>query len=74
MAQSTTIKSSHLRLGKRTIFFDVKRSESNKVYLKITELRFDKDGKDKVYNSFILFPDTIQNFQNMLSDSVTAFA
>ena len=54
MGKRTTIKSARIRAGKRTFFFDVNVSANDKKYLKITESRFVEDGKDRIYNSFIL--------------------
>ena len=68
MGKRTTIKSARIRAGKRTFFFDVNVSANDKKYLKITESRFVEDGKDRIYNSFILFPDTLQEFQRTLGE------
>lgn len=57
-----------LRSGKRTYFFDVKQTANDKKYLKITESTFEGEGKDRRYNSFLLFPDQIQNFQQRLTE------
>ena len=71
LGKSTTLKSSMVRLGRRTLFFDVKKSEGNKKFLKITESRFMGEGKERVYNSIVLFPDGVdvfrQAFENMSS-------
>ena len=42
-----SIKSSMLRAGKKTYFFDVKLSQNNKKYLKITESSFEGEGKER---------------------------
>lgn len=68
LVKSIKIKSSHVRFGRRTYFFDVQQSNERK-YLKITEARFMGEGKDRVYNSFLLFPDNIENFQKNLADA-----
>jgi len=69
--KSTRVKTAHVRFGKRTFFFDVNLTKNNAKYLKITESRFVEEGKDRIYNSFILFPDTIEafkkNFEEMAS-------
>ncbi len=57
-----------LKTGKRTYFFDVKLASNNKKYLKITESTFEGEGKERRYNSFLLFPDQVQNFQARLSE------
>ncbi len=63
-----TIKSSMLRAGKRTFFFDVRLASNNKRYLKITESAFEGEGKDRRYNSFLLFPENIVDFQQRLTE------
>ena len=62
------VKSSMLRAGKRTFFFDVKLASNNKKYLKITESSFEGEGKDRRYNSFLLFPENILDFQQRLTE------
>ncbi len=58
------IKSSILKSGKRTFFFDVNVASNNKKYLKLTESRVpEKEGEKGQRTSFILFPEDIQNFK-----------
>jgi len=64
------IKSSHIRFGRRTYFFDVNCAINNKKYLKITESKFMGEGKDRVYNSFLLFPEDIVSFQKSFEEIV----
>ena len=70
MTQSKTnkIRSSHVRFGRRTYFFDV-NEKNEKKYLRITESQFMGEGKDRVYNSFILWPQDVENFQKNLSET-----
>lgn len=68
--KSNKIKSSHVRFGARTYFFDVMSSANEKKYLKITESKFMGEGKDRLYNSFLLFPEDLTNFQKNLSEAV----
>jgi len=68
-SNSKSLKSSMMRAGKRTYFFDVKESVNNKKYLRITESTFEGEGKDRKYNSFLLFPDQITLFQQKLTES-----
>ncbi|OGG12903.1 hypothetical protein A2773_01695 [Candidatus Gottesmanbacteria bacterium RIFCSPHIGHO2_01_FULL_39_10] len=68
--KSTKIKSSFIRFGIRTYFFDVNKSNERK-YLKITEAKFMGEGKDRIYNSFLLFPDNVKDFQKNLSEAVS---
>lgn len=57
-----------LRAGKRTFFFDVRIASNNKKYLKITESAFEGEGKERKYNSFLLFPENIVDFQKQLTE------
>ncbi|MBI2085814.1 DUF3276 family protein [Candidatus Daviesbacteria bacterium] len=63
-----TVKSSMLRAGKRTFFFDVKVASNNKKYLKITESAFEGEGKERRYNSFLLWPENLTDFQQRLTE------
>lgn len=75
MSQSNTIKSSHIRFGKRTYFFDINQKPgSDKKYLRITESQFQGEGKERKYNSFILFPEEVESFQQNLKEAVSALA
>ena len=65
--KSNRIKSSHVRFGRRTYFFDVNESKDKK-YLKITESCFMGEGKERIYNSFVLFPDNIQEFKKSIEE------
>ncbi len=67
-SNSKSLKSAMLKAGKRTYFFDIKLSINNRKYLKITESSFEGEGKDRKYNSFLLFPDQVQDFQTRLSE------
>lgn len=66
--KSDKIRSSHVRFGRRTYFFDVNKSENEKKYLKITESKFMGEGKDRIYNSFLLFPEDLGDFQKNLQE------
>jgi single-stranded DNA-specific DHH superfamily exonuclease len=67
-ALKNVVKSSMLRAGKRTYFFDVKEASNSKRYLKITESMFEKEGEKRKYNSFILFPENLVDFQQRLNE------
>lgn len=67
--KSNKIKSSHVRFGRRTYFFDVIAGVNEKKYLKITESKFMGEGKDRLYNSFLLFPEDLANFQKNLEET-----
>lgn len=61
-------KSSKFRIGKSTYFFDVNTATNNKKYLRITESRFVEEGKDRIRNSMVLFPETVPDFQKNLKE------
>lgn len=64
----SSVKSSKFRIGKRTFFFDVNVASNNSKYLRVTESRFVEEGKDRVRNSVVLFPEDIQDFQKNLKE------
>lgn len=57
-----------LRAGKKTYFFDVRLASNNKKYLKITESSFEGEGKERRYNSFLLWPENVIDFQQRLTE------
>ena len=57
-----------LRAGKKTYFFDVKVASNNKKYLKITESSFEGEGKERKYNSFLIWPEKLADFQQRLTE------
>ena len=65
---STRVKSSHVRFGARTYFFDVLSGLNDKKYLKITESKFMGEGKERKYNSFLLMPENLTDFQKNLAE------
>ena len=70
MGKSTKIKSTHVRFGRRSYFFDVNQKEgSDKKYLRITESQFQGEGKERKYNSFILFAQDLADFQKNLKEA-----
>lgn len=73
MGKSNTVMSSHIRFGKRTYFFDINQKPgSDKKYLRITESQFQGDGKERKYNSFILFPEDIKSFEQSLKSAAAS--
>lgn len=71
MDKRKTEKSSMLKAGRRTYFFDVHRASNDKRYLRITESQMPvKEGEERKRNTFILFPETIPNFQSRLDEIV----
>ena len=67
---ANNIKSSILKIGAKTIFFDVNLSANDKKYLKITESRFTGEGNDRVRSSVVLFPENIEGFEKSLKEMV----
>lgn len=66
--QKGSVKSSRFRVGARTFFFDVNTASNDKNYLRITESRFTGEGKDRIRNSVVLFPEDLGNFQKSLKE------
>ncbi len=67
-SNNQSVKSSMLRAGKRTYFFNVKVASNNKKYLTITESTFEGEGKERRYNSFLMFPESLVDFQQRLTE------
>ena len=67
--KSNKINSSHVRFGRRTYFFDVNQAANDKKYLKITESKWMGEGKERIYNSFVLFPEDLEGFQKNLQET-----
>ncbi|OQB81002.1 MAG: hypothetical protein BWX87_01015 [Bacteroidetes bacterium ADurb.Bin123] len=73
------IHSKVIRAGKRTYFFDVKRTRSNELYLIITESkkRFESDGnffyeKHKIFlyqEDFLNFSTTLQEMKDYIAEN-----
>ncbi len=62
------VQSSTLKCGKRTFFFDCYVASNNKKYLKITESAFQGEDKERKYNSFLIWPENIVDFQQRLTE------
>jgi len=62
------VESSILKCGKRTFFFDVNLASNNKKYLKITESAFVGENRERKRNTFLLFAEDVQNFQERLNE------
>lgn len=65
---ANNIKSVVLKMGAKTIFFDVNLAANDKKYLKITESRFTGEGNDRVRSSVVLFPENIEGFEKSLKE------
>ena len=68
MEPKSAIKSSILKCGKKTYFFDVRVASNNKRYLKITESRLVEEGQPSKRNSVVLFPEEVVNFQSRMTE------
>lgn len=68
---NASVKSSKFRVGKRTFFFDVNTASNKKNYLRITESRFVEEGKDRIRNSVVLFPEDLLDFQKNLKEVIS---
>lgn len=69
--QNASSVSSHIRFGRRTYFFDVTTTKDNKKYLRITESKFVEEGEPRLYNSFILFPENLVDFQKSVAEAAS---
>lgn len=68
---ANNVKSSILKMGAKTIFFDVNLAANDKKYLKITESRFAGEGNDRVRSSVVLFPENVEGFEKSLKEMVS---
>lgn len=66
------IKSSVLKSGKRTYFFDIYNASNDSKYLKITESSLVGENGEHRRNTFLLFTSDVKNFQERLSEIVGA--
>ena len=57
-----------LKCSGKTIFFDTYAAKNNSKYLKITESRFNKETKQNVRYSIILFKEDIEGFKKTLEE------
>lgn len=62
------VKTSALKCGKRTYFFDVHLASNSKKYLKITQSAFVGENGERRRNSFILFPEDVLNFKQRVEE------
>ena len=66
--KKTPVKSSVLKMGRQTIFFDVNVASNNRKYLKVSESHFIGEGDERRRSSFVLFPEQVQDFQSRLNE------
>ncbi len=57
-----------LKCPNKTIFFDTYEAKNKNKYLKITESRFNKETKQSVRYSIILFKEDIEGFKKTLEE------
>lgn len=57
-----------LKCPSKTIFFDTYAAKNKNKYLKITESRFNKETKQSVRYSIILFKEDIEGFKKTLGE------
>lgn len=62
------VKSSTLRCGKKTYFFDVNVASNNKRYLKVTESRLMGEGQPSQRSTIVLFPEEVPDFQQRIAE------
>lgn len=75
MDAKNTVKTSTLKCGRRTYFFDVNLSKNNSKYLKISETQMPKEeGGEVKRNSFLLFGEDAGHFHQMLGEVMTHLA
>ena len=57
-----------LKCPTKTIFFDIYEAKNKSKYLKITESRFNKETKQSVRYSIILFNEDMEGFKKTLGE------
>ena len=68
--KKTPVRSSILKMGRQTVFFDVNIASNNRKYLKISESHFTGEGDERKRSSFVLFPEQAQDFQTRFGEIV----
>lgn len=57
-----------IKAGSKTYFFDVKQSKEGKLYLVITESRFQGEGKTRERASLTVFREQAQEFSQTVAE------
>ncbi len=57
-----------LKCPNKTIFFDTYEAKNKSKYLKITESRFNKETKQSIRYSIILFNEDLEGFKKTLGE------
>lgn len=67
-------RSRMVKAGGRTYFFDLRQAQNGKKYLILTESRWDKDGKQSLRSSIILFPEQAKEFSQAVGEMTAKLA
>ena len=62
------LDSKMLKCPNKTIFFDTYEAKNNSKYLRITESRYNKETKQSVRYSIILFNEDLEGFRKTLGE------
>lgn len=62
------LSSKILKCSNMTIFFDIYEAKNKNKYVRITESRFNKETKQSVRYSIILFKEDLEDFKKTLSE------
>jgi hypothetical protein len=62
------LSSKILKCPNKTIFFDTYEAKNKSKYLRVTESRYNKDTKQSVRYSIILFKEDIEGFKKTLEE------
>jgi len=61
-----------VKAGKRTYFFDIKKSKQGERYLAITESRLKGQGQGRERSTILVFPETVNEFVETLNELTQA--
>ena len=60
--------SQQIRAGSRTYFLDVEKTIEGKLYLRITESRYQGEDKKRERSSIVVFPEEADKFQEAMTE------
>ena len=66
-----TARGALVRAGSRTYFIDVEKTAEGQSYIKITESRFQGEGKERTRASIVVFSEHARKFASAVLDVVT---
>lgn len=69
--ESKKLYSALITRGKRSYFFDIKRSENESLFLSLTESRKKEDAFER--HNIIIFQDDLSNFKSVLEHTLFKF-